>query len=106
SVALHQIHRRDAGAGEIALAGMQRRERAVEEDEREADGAVVELYGAELALLAGVLRERRQHDAPHASGPERRLDAGGRLHEPTANARRIHGVRGAGASTGKQSESE
>ena len=47
--------------------------------------AVVELHGAELALLARPVGEWRQDDTLHARRPQRRIDALRGVDEPAAN---------------------
>ena len=84
-VAAHQFHRRAAGRGAGRPACVQRRQRAVEQREGQADAAVVELHGAELALPARLVGERRQDDALHARRPQRRIDALRGVDEPAAN---------------------
>ncbi len=64
---------------------MQCAQRAVEQREGQADAAVVELHGAELAFLARLVGERRQHDARHPHRPKRRVDALRGVDEPAAH---------------------
>jgi Cu+-exporting ATPase len=94
----HRI-RDDGQEEEIPLAragraaAMQRRKCALEQREGEPDASVVELHGAELAFLARMFHEKRQHEAGQARRAEHGIDALRGLDEPAADGRGVHGLR-------------